>query len=496
MNVMSLHSQTGSARVAAVDMGSSGIRIMVAELKDGHLSLAEVHRFETPMARDVATGHDAWDSDLIVANIREGLEKAEAIAPLDSVGCDSWGVDYVLLDEHLQRIGPSVTYRDHRTDGMIEEITARMDAAEIYRRTGIHFQPYNSLYQLAATAKTHPDWLERARHLLFTPDYVHFALSGVISNEYTIASTSQMLSLQTRDWDPDLVALAGLPRLLMQRPVEPGTILGETELKTSGRRIKVVAPGGHDTASAVAVAPLMGPDEAYLSSGTWSLMGLESETPFTCEAAYRFNIGNEGGVCGRYTVLKNIMGLWLIQRARKEMGSPAFADMVTAATAAPAWATLINPDDPRFLNPPDMVAAIEDFASEHGEAEPVGQGGIARCIFESLALEYAKTKQELEVLHGRPITHIRIIGGGSQNALLNQLTADACGVPVSAGPTETSALGNACLQMMALGAIGSLAEAREIVRRSFSVVEIKPRAEVPEAVRARFQRLSQSSASA
>ncbi|MDR3373829.1 MAG: rhamnulokinase [Ancalomicrobiaceae bacterium] len=480
-----------AARVAAVDMGSSTGRVMVADLQDGHITLEEAHRFETPQFRDAATGYDVWDADAIVGHIRDGLEQMDAIAPIDSVGCETWGVDYVLLDAEGRRVGPAVTYRDHRTDGMIEAVTARMDRAEIYRRSGIHFHLYNTLYQLAATAKHHPEWLEAARHLLFTPDYLHYALSGVISNEYTIATTSQMLSIETRDWDPELMKLAGLPRQLMLKPVEPGTILGEARLK-SGRSIKVIAPGGHDTASAVAAAPLDGPDEAYLSSGTWSLMGIESEHPFTGPEALAFNIGNEGGVCGRYTVLKNIMGLWLIQRARKELGSPDFASLVAAAEAAPAWASLIDPDDQRFLNPPNMIETIKEYARTHGEVVPEGPGAIARCVFDSLALEYARVKGELETLRGRPITRVRIIGGGSKNALLNQLTADACGVTVSAGPVETSSLGNACLQMMALGAISSLAEARAIVRKSFSVKDIVPREAVPEAVRERFRALSAS----
>lgn len=486
-----MNTKTGGAsvRVAAVDLGGGSGRVMVAELKNGRIELDEAHRFETPLTVDPATGHDVWDSDLIIANIREGLEKAEAGGPLASVGCDTWGVDFVLLDENLAKVGLSVAYRDHRTEGMIETITARMPREEIYRRTGIHFQPYNTLYQLAATAKQHPDWLARARHLLFTPDYVHFALSGALTNEYTISSTSQMLDLDSRDWDPDLERLAGLTRPLMKKPVAPGTIIGEMRLKTSGRTIKVVAPGGHDTASAVAAAPLASVDEAYLSSGTWSLMGIESETPFTSADALRFNFGNEGGVCGRYRVLKNLMGLWLLQRTRKELGSPAFADLVAAAEAAPAWRSLINPDDQRFLNPPHMVETIRAAAAEHGEPVPEGLGAIARCIFDSLALDYARVKSELEALRGRPITRVRIIGGGSQNHLLNQSTADACAVPVSAGPTETSSLGNACLQMMALGAIGSLAEVREIVRHSFGVVDIAPKTTVPEEVRARFARL-------
>lgn len=475
-------------RAAAVDMGAGSGRVILAELAGGRIGLTEAHRFETPLLTDAATGHDCWDVDAIEAEIRAGIGKADALAPLDSVGCDTWGVDFVLLDAAKRRVGLAVAYRDKRTEGMIDALSATMPAAEIYRRTGIHFQPYNSLYQLAATARQHPDWLARARHLLFMPDYLHFRLSGVIANEYTIATTSQMLSLATRDWDPDLLALAGAAPGLMTTPVAPGTVLGAMPL--GGRSIRVVAPGGHDTASAVAAAPLAGPDEIFLSSGTWSLMGLESATPYTSDMARRFNIGNEGGVSGRYRVLKNMMGLWLIQRARKELGAPAWADLVAAAAAAPAWTTLIDPDDPRFLNPDSMVGTIRALAVEHAEPVPDDLGGIARCVLDSLALDYARVRDELQQVSGRTIARVRIIGGGSQNDLLNQLTADACGIPVSAGPVETSALGNACLQMMALGALPSLEAARAVVSASFGVRDIRPRAAVPETARARFRRIA------
>ncbi len=485
-----------AVRCVAVDLGAGSGRVIVAELKDGLIGLTEVHRFTTPLGRDAATGHDVWDSDLIVANVREGLEKAAAIAPVMSVGCDTWGVDFVLLDEKLNKVGLSVAYRDGRTAGLMDEVFADMPPAEIYRRTGIHFQPYNSLYQLRATARQHPDWLERARHLLFTPDYLHFALSGEICNEYTIATTSQLLSLESGDFDPELLRIAGVTRALMSKPVAPGTIIGEVRLANSDHPIKVIAPGSHDTASAVAAAPIGSGREAFVSSGTWSLMGIESARAYTSDLARQLNFGNEGGVAGTYRVLKNLMGLWLIQRVRKELGDPGFADLVAAAEAAPAWRTLIDPDDNRFLNPPGMVEAICAFAAERGEPAPVGLGAISRCIFDSLALDYAHVKGELEQLTGHPIDTIRIIGGGSQNALLNQLTADACGVTVTAGPIETSALGNACLQMIALGAISSLAEARAIVSRSFPLDAYTPKNAVPESVRSRFAELKKAAVSA
>ncbi len=486
--------EKGRTHVAAVDVGAGSGRVMLATFDGEHIELAEAHRFETPLRTDPATGYDCWDSEAIVREIRVGIDRAEVMAPIDSVGCDTWGVDYVLLDERLRQVGLSVAYRDDRTAGLIDEVTAIMPAAEIYRRTGIHFQPYNTLYQLRATARDQPGWLASARHLLFTPDYLHFRLSGVIANEYSISTTSQLLSLETRDWDPELLALAGVRPGLMKKPVEPGTVLGPMTDRPGRRPVLVIAPGGHDTASAVAVAPLGGPDEAFLSSGTWSLMGIESQVPHVGDLARGFNIGNEGGVCGRYRVLKNLMGLWLIQRVRKEFGDPSFGDLVSSASAAPAWGSLINPDDPRFLNPASMTDTIRTLAAEHGEPVPEGLGAVARTVFDSLALDYARVKDELEALTGRPLTHVRIIGGGSKNALLNQLTADACEIPVSAGPVETSALGNAALQLMGLRKIGSLDEARSIVRGSFGVTEIAPVAPVPSAVRNRFRAIVQATA--
>jgi rhamnulokinase len=473
-------------RCAAVDMGAGSGRVILAELAEGRLSLTEAHRFETPLVEDGAIGHQCWDVEAIARNMRDGLEKAALLAPLDSVGCDTWGVDFVLLDAAGQRVAPAVSYRDPRTNGMMEAVFAGMAPAEIYRRTGIHFQPYNTLYQLAATARQHPDWLAGARHLLMMPDYLHFRLSGAISNEYTIATTSQLLDIGRRDWDPDLLALAGVAPGLMATPVPAGTIVGDTRL-ADGRIIRVVAPGGHDTASAVAAAPLDGPDDIFLSSGTWSLMGIESPTPYADQLAQSLNFGNEGGVCGRFRVLKNLMGLWLIQRIRKELGSPAFSELVSAAAASPAFATIVNPDDPRFLNPVSMTDAVATVAREMGEPVPLGMGALARAVFDSLALDYRRVKEELETLTGRRFRRVRIIGGGSQNALLNQLTADACQLAVSAGPVETSALGNACLQMMALGAISSLEEARALVRRSFGVTEIQPGPAVPDTVWRRFR---------
>jgi len=480
-----------ATRCAAVDLGAGSGRVVVAECDGERLSLREALRFETPLGRDLDSGYQCWDLDAIEARVLEGLRAATALAPVQSVGVDTWGVDYVLLDAELRRVGPAVSYRDGRTSGIMEVVFARIPAEEIYRRTGIQFQTFNTLYQLAATARRNPEWLARTRHVLMLPSYLHFRLCGALTNEYTDATTTQMYNIETNDWDDDLLAAAGVSREVMAPVVEPGAILGEVAGPGGGlARVKVVAPGTHDTASAVAAIPLDGPDEAFISSGTWSLMGIESRVPFASATARRLNFANEGGVERRYRVLKNIVGLWLVQRIRQESGSPDHGTLVEAARAAEPWRSLVDPDDLRFLNPPSMTAAIREFCSETGQPVPEGLGSLARCAIDSLALSYRRVKVQLETLRGRSLSRIHIVGGGSQNRLLDQLCADACQLPVSGGPVETSALGNACVQLTALGVLGSLADARALVRRSYAVEEFLPREAVPEAVWERFLSLA------
>ena len=482
-----------AATCAAIDLGAASGRVVAATFDGERIVLREAIRFEHPLLRDPATGYQHWDLALIEARVREGLERAEALSPLESLGVDTWGVDYVLLDEGLAVVGLPVSYRDERTSGMIEEVSSKIPASEIYRRTGIQFQRFNTLYQLAACSRRNPDWLARARHLLFLPDYFHFRLCGELSNEYTDATTSQLVNLESRDWDEKLLAAAGVPRRLVRPLVEPGTVLGHTPVrKGSGRALKVVAPGSHDTASAVAAIPLRGPEEAFLSSGTWSLMGIESPVPYADELALRLNISNEGGVARRYRVLKNIVGLYLLQRIRQEFGNPSHPEVVEAARAAKPWRSLIDPEDTELMNPPSMREAIRAFCVRSGQREPEDLGGFARCALDSLALSYRRVKGHLEAASGRQVTRVRIVGGGSQNTLLNQLAADACEVTVNAGPVETSSLGNACVQFIALGALRDLAEARAIVERSFSVEEYRPQERVPESAWALFESIAQS----
>jgi rhamnulokinase len=474
----------------AVDLGASSGRIAVVGFDGKTLSLREVRRFETPRCRDAATGYQCWDVDGIESEIRAGVRAAAAIAPLASVGVDGWGVDHVLLDAERRPVGPAVSYRDDRTRGMMEAVFAQVPAEEIYRRTGIQFQPFNTLYQLAATARRHPSWLDRARHLVMLPDYFHFRLCGTIANEYTNATTTQLCALDTGDWDHGLLAAAGVDSRIVTAPIAPGTNLGETPARDDEPHLAIVAPGTHDTASAVAALALGEDGDVFLSSGTWSLMGVESAGPLAGDRARLLNVSNEGGVERRYRVLKNIAGLWLLQRIGEELGQEDAAALVAAASAAPAWRSLVDPNDPRFLNPRSMIAAVRAFCVESGQPPPADRGALARCVLDSLALSYRRVKEELEALAGHRVTRIHIGGGGGQNLLLDQLAADACQVPVSVGPAEISVLGNACVQLIGLGHLASLAEARALVRQSFAAREFTPRQPVPEAAWSCFRSLA------
>jgi rhamnulokinase len=469
---------------AAVDLGASSGRVIAAQLRKGTLSLQEVSRFSIAFSKDQNSGYFCWDIDAIEKNVRQGIEEASQLAPIASIGVDSWGVDYVLLDAQLQRVGRAVCYRDSRTQGMIEQVTARMPRAEIYRRTGIQFQPFNTLIQLAAMAMQEPEWVAKTRHLLMIPDYLHFRLCGVIANEYTDATTTQLLNLDGT-WDKDLFAAAGLKQIWMQPPVQAGTVLGEARF--GNKAAKVVAGSTHDTASAVVGTPFEAETEAFLSSGTWSLMGVESVVPYASEQALKWNFANEGGFGRRYRVLKNIMGLWLLQRITQEFQIPIDDALLSATSKAAPWRSIVNPDDARFLNPDSMKQALKEYCVETGQPSPETAAQFARCALESLALTYRLVKEQLESLRGQSLTRIRIVGGGSKNRLLNQLCANACQLPVSAGPVEASALGNICSQMIALGEIPSLDAARAVIRQSFEINEYRPLEPIPDSVWNNFQ---------
>lgn len=479
--------------VAAVDIGASSGRVILAGFDDVQrlLHLEEIHRFENRLHQQA--GHDCWDFEHIYREICNGLERIETRGfELDSIGIDTWGVDYVLLDRAGQPLGLPIAYRDHRTDGVMERVQAKIGREEIYSRTGIQFLQFNTLYQLQALMDENPAWLGQVDKLLLVPDYLHYRLCGQLSCEYTNATTTQLLNVHTGQWDTALLDSIGVPASWFLPPVQPGSVVGNW-ISPKGRAVKVITPATHDTGSAVAAAPLANERTAYISSGTWSLMGLESRTPLTGPDALACNITNEGGVEGTFRVLKNIMGLWLIQGVRNELGDCSFAELVVAARAVPAGAYLIDPNDASFMNPPSMIEAIQNFCLRSGQGKPVTPGELARCVFESLALLYKQTMAELEQVSGCKFDLIQIVGGGSNNAFLNQLTADYCRVPVATGPVEASALGNICYQLKGLGLLADLNDVRELIRKDLGADRCQPAVNTSELNThwQRFQRICQ-----
>ncbi len=482
-------------RLLAFDLGASGGRAVLGTLERGCLRLAELHRFaNAPVRRG---GHWHWDTDRLWREILHALRLCAGRGiRLDSIGFDAWGVDFCLLDAEGQPVGLPFSYRDPHTGPAFRALLRRADCAAIYRRTGIQFLPINTLCQLRALRGSAE--LGRARRLLFIPDWFNYRLCGISATERTIASTSQLLDLQGR-WSSPMLALAGVPRSLMPSLVPTGSVLAP--LLPSIRRsaglgpVPVIATAGHDTAAAVAAVPAEGKDWAFISCGTWSLIGVESDKSCTSAAALRANLTNEAGVGSTFRVLKNVTGLWLLQRLLRLYPGASAADAVSAARSAPPWRSLINPDWTGFANPHDMRAAIRSFCRRTGQPVPRGLGQLARCIIESLALRHAATIAELAALAGRPIYRIHLIGGGARNALLCRLTADCCGLSVLAGPAEATAIGNTLVQAMALGAVDSLESVRAVVRRSSPAREFRPGPPPPVAAVDRARRLRQSETS-
>ncbi|WP_034945370.1 rhamnulokinase [Erwinia oleae] len=461
----------------AVDLGASSGRVMLARFDTltQRLSLREIHRFANCLKR--VEGHDTWDVDALEAEIRFGLQKACDETPhIDSIGIDTWGVDYVLIDNAGNRVGLPFSYRDNRTDGVMAQACNEIGREEIYHRSGIQFLPFNTLYQLRALAEQQPACLDAVAHALLIPDYFCFRLTGALNWEYTNATTTQMVNINTDTWDRRLLAWTGVPAHWFGTPTHPGNVIGEWRCR-AGRSVPVVSVATHDTASAVFAAPLAGSDAAWISSGTWSLMGFESKTPCTSEAALAANVTNEGGAEGRYRVLKNIMGLWLLQCVMRERAITDLPDLIARAQQIPACRFVINPNDDRFINPASMCGEIQAACRENHQPVPECDAELARCIFDSLALLYADVSAELAALRGRPFSSLHIVGGGCQNHFLNQLCADACGIEVIAGPVEASTLGNIGCQLMALDDIHDVDAFREVVRHNSDLTLFSPDSE-------------------
>lgn len=458
----------------AVDLGASSGRVMLATYNKEacRLTLKEIHRFTNCLQH--VNGSECWNIDALEAEIRHGLQKVcdEHIRP-DSIGIDTWGVDYVLVDKNGDRVGLPISYRDARTDGIMAQAIAQLGRENIYRRSGIQFLPFNTLYQLRALSQQSPEHLENVAHALLIPDYFCYRLTGALNWEYTNATTTQLININTDNWDTTLLEWAGVPARWFGKPEHPGNVIGQWVCRM-GNKIPVVSVATHDTASAVIAAPLAGPDSAYLSSGTWSLMGFESKTPYTGDNALAANVTNEGGAEGRYRVLKNIMGLWLLQRVLKEQTITNLSDLIVRTRQLTACRFVINPNDDRFINPGNMSQEIRAACRESGQPEPQNDAELARCIFDSLALLYAKVLNELADLRNRPFSRLHIVGGGCQNELLNQLCADACGIPVLSGPVEASTLGNIGCQLMALDDVADVDAFRRVVEKSHILTPFTP----------------------
>lgn len=464
----------------AFDLGAESGRSMLGTLDSGRLSLRQLARFPNEMK--TLDGHLHWDAHALFCELTNGLRAcvATGLRPT-SVGVDAWGVDFGLLDRHGDLLEQPYSYRDHRTDGLVERFFERIPRQRIYELTGIQFMQLNTLFQLFAAKQLDPGLFDRVGSLLFIPDLFNYLFSGVIRSEYTVSTTSQLLNPRTKAWETELFEGLQVPVSIMQPIVEPGTTLGtlrnDLADSLSLHKVNVTAVATHDTASAIAAIPAGGEDWAYISSGTWSLMGVEIASPIISPEALALNFTNEGGVCGRIRFLKNIMGLWLLQQCRKDWSEVARYDyegLVKLSEKAEPFRSLIDPDDAAFFHPVSMTEAIRSYCLGTHQQVPETHGHYVRCILESLAVKYRVTLEQVRLLTGKTINRIHIIGGGAQNSTLCQYAANATGLPVVAGPVEATAIGNILMQALAHGSVDSLHDIRSIVAHSFSPEVYEP----------------------
>lgn len=466
----------------AVDIGASNGRMLLGELKNEKIKLKEIHRFENKIIKRKNVNdksEDCWDIDHLFNEIVKGLKKASNNnTDAKSIGIDTWAVDFILLDKNNKLLGNAVSYRSHRTDGLMEKVFDEIDKETIYNRTGIQFLQFNTIYQLYYLAQNENNLLNQAKYFLMLPDYLNFLLSGKKSNEYTNATSTQLFNFENKEWDKKLIQALNIPEGIFLKPLDPGTKLGKLKDSLaediSFNDLEVIVPATHDTASAVAAIPSTNDDFAYLSSGTWSLMGIETKEAIVNNKAMKYNFTNEGGVNNDYRFLKNIMGLWLIQEVKRELDDKySHEKLVELAKKSAPFKFVIDPNDNRFLNPRSMIREIKTFCKETGQGIPKTVGEIARTIFESLACEYKLVINQLKELSNKEINKLHIIGGGVKNEFLNQMIADFTGIDVYTGPVEATALGNLLLQFIANGWISNLKEGRKIIKRSFNINQYK-----------------------
>ena len=468
----------------AVDIGASSGRHILGTVSDGKIQLEEVYRFDNGQIRK--DGHDCWDIEKLVESVKAGIDEAMGRAQIESVGIDTWGVDFVLLDADGRMIGAAVAYRDARTAGAAEEIEREVISFEkLYSSAGIQKTSFNTIYQLWALKKEHPEMLAQAAHLLMVPEYLNYRLTGNIVHEYTDSSTTSLLDAAKKDWDFGLIERLGLPKQIFGELKMPGETVGVY------KGVKVVLPAMHDTASAFLAVPARDARAVYISSGTWSLLGVENDMALTTPESCAANFTNEGGAWGRYRYLKNIMGLWMIQSIRRELNGVryvegrsgeaveealqslvdyekghkySFDELEMAARGASGYQVVVDVNDQCFMNPPSMVAEVVKAASKSGQP-PATVGELMQCVYNSLARCYAEAIRSLSEITGKIYTSVNIVGGGSQDKYLNSLTADATGLEVFAGPVEGTAIGNLIVQMIAGGEFPDLAAARRAIVR-------------------------------
>lgn len=487
-------------RHLACDLGAESGRLMLGTLDDRQLSLREIHRFTTGATPSGESLH--WDIDRLFGELRTGLRKAGELAlPIASISSDSWGVDYLLYDADGNVMQPVFHYRDPRCERGVARTYERISWEAIFAETGLQFLPFNTLFQLAAES---PERLASATRVLGIGDGFNAFLSGVAKWEESLASTTQLYEPRSRQWSAKLMKALGLRAGMFPEVVAPGTRLGslrpELAAESGLKDLAVVASCSHDTGAAVAAVPAQAGNWAYLSSGTWSLMGVELPEPIITDDCRELNFTNELGFGHSVRLLKNIIGLWIVQECRHEWAAAGndldYAALTRLAAEAPPFESLINPADARYLSPGDMPAKVEAACRESGQPVPESPGALVRCVLESLALLYRRTLDQLAELTGRRAERLHIVGGGSQNGLLNQFTANALQMPVVTGPVEATAAGNILVQAIAMGHLPSLEAAREVVRNSFDLKTVEPKDAAPwDEARDRFEEMLQASSS-
>ena len=476
----------------AIDIGASSGRHILGSVQNGKIVLEEIHRFDNKQVHQ--NGHDCWDMDNLWNGIVDGLKACKTLGKIPStVGIDTWAVDYVLLDRDGRQVGDAVAYRDNRTEGMDKVVEGIVPPTELYAKTGIQKQIFNTIYQLMALKREHPEQLEQADALLMIPDYFNYRLTGVKKQEYTNATSTNLVNAAEKVWDLELIERLGLPVKLFGELSMPGAVVGELTAEmqeTVGFNTTVILPATHDTGSAFLAVPAKDENAVYLSSGTWSLLGVENGSPITSEASRLQNFTNEGGAWYRFRYLKNIMGLWMIQSIRRELNGVAyvagreskyaggrtysFPDLIQEARSAADFPSVVDANDGSFLAPDSMIDAIKDWCVKSGQRTPQTVGEIMQCVYRSLSECYRDAIDGLSALTGKTYTSVNIVGGGCQDMYLNQMTANATGLPVYAGPVEGTAIGNLIVQMIAGGEFDSLQTARNAVRISFDIKEVFP----------------------